>query len=63
MINVAVGTQGFAFAGPSAAIALAFNGALVSLGQGVGAVLGATLTDLFGAGAMAPGIALIAGAG
>lgn len=47
-------------AGPSAPIALALNGSLVSLGQGIGALLGGTLTDKFGAAAIGPGGALIA---
>jgi DHA1 family inner membrane transport protein len=50
-------------AGPSAPIALALNGSLVSLGQGIGALFGGTLTDVFGASAMGPGGALIAIAG
>jgi DHA1 family inner membrane transport protein len=50
-------------AGPSAPIALALNGSLVSLGQGFGALFGGSLTDIFGAAAMGPGGALIATAG
>jgi MFS transporter, DHA1 family, inner membrane transport protein len=50
-------------AGPSAPIALALNGSLVSLGQGIGALFGGALTDAFGAAAMGPGGALIAIAG
>ena len=50
-------------AGPSAPIALALNASLVSLGQGIGALFGGTLTDTFGAAALGPGGALIAIAG
>lgn len=50
-------------AGSSAPIALALNGSLVSLGQGIGALFGGILTDRFGAAAMGPGAALIAIAG
>jgi predicted MFS family arabinose efflux permease len=47
-------------AGAAAPIALAFNGSLVSLGQGLGAVLGGQLTDAFGAAAMGAGGAALA---
>jgi DHA1 family inner membrane transport protein len=47
-------------AGAAAPIALAFNGSLVSLGQGAGAVLGGQLTDAFGAAAMGVGGAALA---
>jgi DHA1 family inner membrane transport protein len=47
-------------AGAAAPIALAFNGSLVSLGQGLGAVLGGQLTDAFGAAAMGVGGAALA---
>lgn len=47
-------------AGAAAPIALAFNGSLVSLGQGAGAVLGGQLTDAFGAVAMGIGGAALA---
>ena len=47
-------------AGTAAPIALAFNGSLVSLGQGAGAVLGGQLTDAFGAAAMGVGGAALA---
>ena len=50
-------------AGVAAPIALAFNGSLVSLGQGVGAVLGGQLTDAFGAAAMGVGGAALASIG
>ena len=47
-------------AGAAAPIALAFNGSLVSLGQGAGAVLGGQLADAFGAAAMGVGGAALA---
>ena len=47
-------------AGAAAPIALAFNGSLVSLGQGAGAVFGGQLTDAFGAAAMGVGGAALA---
>jgi MFS transporter, DHA1 family, inner membrane transport protein len=47
-------------AGPAAPVALALNGSLVSLGQGLGALLGGWLTDNIGAHAMGPGGAAIA---
>lgn len=50
-------------AGPSAPVALALNGSLVSLGQGAGALVGGALTDLFGAPAMGVGGAGLALAG
>ncbi|CAL78373.1 putative permease of the major facilitator superfamily (MFS) [Bradyrhizobium sp. ORS 278] len=50
-------------AGTSAPVALALNGSLVSLGQGLGALLGGALTDAFGAAAMGPGGAVLAGMG
>jgi predicted MFS family arabinose efflux permease len=50
-------------AGAAAPIALAFNGSLVSLGQGAGAVLGGQLTDAFGAAAMGAGGAALASIG
>ena len=50
-------------AGAAAPIALAFNGSLVSLGQGAGAVLGGQLTDAFGAAAMGVGGAALAAIG
>lgn len=47
-------------AGPAAPVALALNGSLVSLGQGLGALFGGALTDVFGAPAMGVGGALLA---
>lgn len=51
------------YAGPAAPIALALNGSLVSLGQGVGALWGGYLADAFGKPAMGAGGAAIAIAG
>lgn len=59
-VNLAAITRN---AGPSAPIALALNGSLVSLGQGLGALFGGTLTDVLGAPAKGPGGAVIAVAG
>lgn len=52
-----------AAAGPAAPIALALNGSLVSLGQGIGALLGGWLTVTFGLHTIGAGGAAIAAAG
>lgn len=48
------------WAGPAAAVALALNGSLVSLGQGAGALIGGAVTETLGAAAMGPAGAVIA---
>ena len=49
-----------ATAGAAAPIALALNGSLMSLGQGIGALWGGWLTDTFGPAVMGPGGAFLA---